>query len=344
MNVGVGVGVVAVPGATLRYETRGSGPVLLLVPGGAGDAGMYEGMADRLAAAGYTVVSYDQRGLSRSPLDGPLTDQSVAEWADDALAVLDAVSPDGDEPAYVFGGSSGGIVALALLARHPGRVRRVVAHEPPLVELLADPAPYRDHFAEVRELQRTQGLGAAMARFAETPDGRKPESDHPKSEGHPESEGHPKSEGHPDPDHPESERHPDLDHPEPERRQSGHPQSENPDPENQQTAELPPSIRQMADRMKANMPVFLEHVLCPFSSSAPDLDGLRAAAGKLVLGVGRETGDQEALVGPARRLAESTGAATVEFPGGHVGCVEHPEEFAELLLDVLAGTLTATRR
>ncbi|MFD5328577.1 alpha/beta fold hydrolase [Streptomyces sp. NPDC127092] len=300
------IGSLAVPGATLRYETRGSGPVLLLIPGGAGDAGMYEGMADRLAAAGYTVVSYDQRGLSRSPLSrSPLShtgsevtaraDQSVAEWADDALAVLDAVSPGG-EPAYVFGGSSGGIVALALLARHPGRVRRVVAHEPPLVELLADPAPYRDHFAEVRELLRTQGLGAAMARFAETPDGRKP----PRQDG---------------------QRH---------------------------DAELPPSIRHMADRMTANMPVFLEHVLCPFSSSAPDLDGLRAAAGKLVLGVGRETGDQEALVGPARRLAELTGAPTVAFPGGHVGCVEHPEEFAEELLGTLTATrpadLTATRR
>ncbi|MET9953178.1 alpha/beta hydrolase [Streptomyces sp. NPDC006339] len=283
-------GRLAVPGATLHYETRGSGPVLLLIPGGAGDAGLFEGMAGRLAAAGYTVVSYDQRGLSRSPLDGPpdepAGDQRVAEWSADALAVLDAVVSD-NEPAYVFGSSSGGIVALDLLARHPERVARVVAHEPPLVELLADPAPYREHFAEVRELLRTEGLGPAMARFAETPDGRR--------------------QG-------------------PER----------------QDAELPPSIRPMAARMAANLPVFLEHVLCPFSSSAPDLDGLRAAAGKLVLGVGRESGGQEALIGPARRLAELTGAATVAFPGGHVGCVEHPEEFAELLIATLAapGTLS----
>ncbi|WMX49145.1 hypothetical protein RGF97_15650 [Streptomyces roseicoloratus] len=154
----------------------------------------------------------------------------------------------------------------------------MVAHEPPLVELLAEPAPYRDHFAEVRELHRTRGLGPAMARFAETPDGRRPE------------------------------RH---------------------------DAELPEFMRRMADRMAANMPVFLEHVLCPFSSSAPDLDGLRVAAGKLVLGVGRETGDQEALVGPARRLAELTGAPVTEFPGGHLGCVEQPEPFAGLLLDAL---------
>lgn len=276
------VGHLRVPGATLRYETRGTGPVLLLIPGGAGDAGMFEGMADLLADAGHTVVSYDQRGLSRSPLHVPLTDQRVEDWGADALAVLDAVSPDG-EPAYVFGSSSGAIVGLALLAARPDRVRRLVAHEPPLVELLADPAPYRAHFAEVRELHRTKGLGAAMARFAETPDGRKPEGE-------------------------------------------------------QADTELPPSIRPMAARMGANMPVFLEHVLCPFSSSAPDLDGLRAAAGKLVLGVGRESAGQEAqeaLTGPARRIAELTGAVIVDFAGGHLGCVTHPEEFAKQLLDAL---------
>ncbi|MER7947255.1 alpha/beta fold hydrolase [Streptomyces sp. NPDC096079] len=270
------VDVLEVPGARLRYETRGDGPVLLLIPGGAGDAGMFEGMAGPLADAGHTVVSYDQRGLSRSPLDEPLGDQRVAEWRADALAVLDAVSPD--EPAYVFGGSSGGIVALDLLAARPDRVRRLVAHEPPLVELLDDPVPYRDHFAEVRALHRTRGLGPAMARFSETPDGRKPEREH---------------------------------------------------------TELPASLRAMASRMAANMPVFLEHVLCPFSSSAPDLEGLRAAAGKLVLGVGRETADQEALTGPSRRIAELTGAETLAFPGGHVGCVEHPEEFAEVLVSAL---------
>ncbi|GAA2790677.1 alpha/beta fold hydrolase [Streptomyces showdoensis] len=279
MNPAVHTGTLSVPGATLRYESRGSGPVLLLIPGGAGDAGLYEGMADLLAAAGYTVVSYDQRGLSRSPLDGPPADQRVEEWAEDARAVLDAVLPDG-EAAYVYGGSSGGIVALALLAAHPGRLHRVVAHEPPLVELLAEPGPYRAHFAEVRELHRTRGLGPAMARFAETPDGRKPAG---------------------------------------ERR----------------SAELPAVLRPMAPRMAANMPVFLEHVLCPFSSSGPDLDGLSAAAGKLVLGVGRESDGQEALVGPARRIAALTGASVVEFPGGHLGCVERPEEFAGVLLTAM---------
>ncbi|MEX0172393.1 alpha/beta fold hydrolase [Streptomyces sp. LMG1-1-1.1] len=275
-------GTLKVPGATLRYETRGSGPVLLLIPGGAGDAGVFEGMADLLAAAGHTVVSYDPRGLSRSPLDGPPADQLVREWSEDAARLLDHLAPD--EEAYVFGSSSGAIVALDLLARHPERLRRVVAHEPPLLALLAEPAPHRELFAEVRELSRTAGTGPAMARFAEGLGGGGAEQG-------------------------DGARH---------------------DP-----AELPPSIREMAGRMAANTPFFLERVLCPFSSAEPEVEGLKAAAGRLVLGVGEESAGQEALVGPARRLAELTGARGVEFPGGHIGCVERPAEFAEVLVTAL---------
>ena len=38
-----------VPGATLYYETRGSGPVLLLIAGGGTDAGVFEAVAHVLA-------------------------------------------------------------------------------------------------------------------------------------------------------------------------------------------------------------------------------------------------------------------------------------------------------
>ncbi|SEP94868.1 Pimeloyl-ACP methyl ester carboxylesterase [Streptomyces sp. yr375] len=161
-------GLLKVPGATLRYETRGSGPVLLLIPGGAGDAGLYAGLAPEVAGR-YTVVSYDPRGLSRSPLDGPAdaprADEDVRVWSDDARRLLDLLSPD--EEAVVLGCSSGAVVAVDLLARHPERLRHVVAHEPPLLELLPDPAPHRALFAEVREILHTEGAGAAMTRLGE---------------------------------------------------------------------------------------------------------------------------------------------------------------------------------
>jgi pimeloyl-ACP methyl ester carboxylesterase len=59
-----------IPGATLYYEMRGAGPVLVLIAAGSSDAGIFERLANVLANE-YTVVSYDRRGNSRSPLDGP---------------------------------------------------------------------------------------------------------------------------------------------------------------------------------------------------------------------------------------------------------------------------------
>src|SRR5258708_3069400 len=102
-------------GATLYYETRGSGPVLLLIAGGASDAGVFEDVASFLAHD-YTVVTYDPRGNSRSPLDGPPEDQQIEVHSDGARRLLETVA---DGPAAGFGSSSGATVGLAVLARHP---------------------------------------------------------------------------------------------------------------------------------------------------------------------------------------------------------------------------------
>ncbi|WP_327588356.1 alpha/beta hydrolase [Nonomuraea sp. NBC_00507] len=155
-------GSLRVNGATLHYEVRGEGPLLLLIPGGAGDAASFDGVAGDLAAE-YTVVTYDPRGMSRSPLDDPEAEQRVEKHADDAFRILELLSPD--EPARVFGASSGAIISLHLLTAHPERVGRVVAHEPPVVEVLPDAAEHRALIARVRETFRTDGLMPAMAVF-----------------------------------------------------------------------------------------------------------------------------------------------------------------------------------
>src|SRR5437764_284854 len=79
-------------------ETKDTPTALLLcIAGGPTDAGMFSDLAGRLADR-YTVVSYDQRGHSRSTLEGDPEDIPVALHAADAAAILAAV---GDEPAYV---------------------------------------------------------------------------------------------------------------------------------------------------------------------------------------------------------------------------------------------------
>ncbi|MFF1542633.1 alpha/beta fold hydrolase [Streptomyces sp. NPDC058291] len=156
-------GSLRVNGATLHYEVRGQGPLLLLIPGGTGGAASFDDVADDLATD-FTVAAYDPRGMSRSTLDDPEAEQSVAEHADDAFRLLELLSPD--RPARVFGASSGAIVALHLLTARPGRVERVVAHEPPAVMVLPDAAEHRELLARVRRTYRTQGLVPAMTVFA----------------------------------------------------------------------------------------------------------------------------------------------------------------------------------
>ncbi|MEW9533137.1 alpha/beta fold hydrolase [Microbispora sp. NPDC049125] len=153
-----------VPGARLHYEVRGTGPLLLMIPGAPGDAGALAGLGACLADR-YTVVTYDQRGLSRSALTEPPADQDVAVFGDDAHRLLTVL---GDEPAYVLGNSGGALTALDLAARHPEQVRALVVHEPPLPELLPDRDHWRAVFQDVYDTYRDQGAGAAMGKFVVT--------------------------------------------------------------------------------------------------------------------------------------------------------------------------------
>ncbi|WP_330230919.1 alpha/beta hydrolase [Nocardia sp. NBC_00508] len=153
-----------VPGATLYYEVRGTGPVLLLLCGSGGDAAVFDPVVEPLAEH-FTVVTFDPRGYSRSVLDADATvDIAVEVQCDDAHRLLEHLSPAG-EAAYVFGGSGGAVVALDLLARHPAHLRLVVAHEPPCFAVLPDAAEHKAFVDEVYELFRTEGLAAAGARF-----------------------------------------------------------------------------------------------------------------------------------------------------------------------------------
>ncbi|MEU2725938.1 alpha/beta fold hydrolase [Streptomyces smyrnaeus] len=156
------VGNLPVPGATLHYEVRGTGPLLLLIPGGAGGLAVCDGLAPALADR-FTVACYDPRGIGGSRLDLPGEDQSVEVHTADAHRLIDLLSPD--EPCQVFGTSSGGIVAANLLAQHPERVRLAVAHEPPLARALPEPGPALAAFSEIRDIAVREGVGPAHRRM-----------------------------------------------------------------------------------------------------------------------------------------------------------------------------------
>jgi pimeloyl-ACP methyl ester carboxylesterase len=163
------VSVLEVPGARLYYETRGNGPLLVMIPGANGDARVFTGVADYLQEH-YTVVTYDRRGFSRSPLVGPQDyDRRVEIDADDVhrlIEHLDGTTLDG-AAAAVFGTSSGAVVALTVLARHPRAVRSLVAYEPATVSLLPDGSSWMDRLEHLYKLYRRRGVVPARDAFAE---------------------------------------------------------------------------------------------------------------------------------------------------------------------------------
>ncbi|HET6317573.1 MAG TPA: alpha/beta fold hydrolase [Chloroflexota bacterium] len=171
------IGSLKVPGAKLHYEVRGSGPLLLMIPGGPADADVFAGIAPLLSDR-YTVVTYDPRGNSRSELDGPPDDLRAAVHADDASRLLTAFTR---EPTYVFGSSGGAVVGLALAVEHPEQVRTLIAHEPPVTELLPEREHNRAVWQDIHETYRREGTGPAMARFLASAglNGRQPAPEHP---------------------------------------------------------------------------------------------------------------------------------------------------------------------
>jgi pimeloyl-ACP methyl ester carboxylesterase len=117
--------------ARLHYEVRGDGPPVALV-GAPMDARPFAALAD-LLASDYTVLTADPRGVCRSPATIP--DSTPQLRANDLSQLLKHI---GAASATVFGSSGGAVTALAFAQAFPEQAGLVIAHEPPLVELLDD--------------------------------------------------------------------------------------------------------------------------------------------------------------------------------------------------------------
>jgi len=151
-------------GAELYFERQGSGPPLLMITGGGGDCGVYTAIGKILANA-YTVLTYDRRGNSRSPLHGRHTKIEIAEQSADAVAILCA---NGFESARMFGSSGGATIALDLAARHPKAVEAVVPHEPPTPKVLPEADEVLASYDEMEHVLETAGWQAAFRLFLTT--------------------------------------------------------------------------------------------------------------------------------------------------------------------------------
>jgi pimeloyl-ACP methyl ester carboxylesterase len=119
----------------LYYEVRGEGPLVVLT-GAPMDATSFAPLAG-LLASDHTVLTTDPRGINRSPVDDPGQDSTPQMRAGDLSRLLTHLNAG---QAAVLGSSGGAVSVLALAQAHPEQVHTVIAHEPPLIELLPDRA------------------------------------------------------------------------------------------------------------------------------------------------------------------------------------------------------------
>lgn len=159
-GIDIQVGWVETEGDKLYYEVRGEGVPLLLIPGGGGDGDHYLPIADILSAE-YKVITYDRRANSRSTMNFP-HDFDVKQQSRDAAAVIHAV---GERSAFVFGNSSGAVIALDMAATQPESVRAVVVHEAPLPCFLEEAEKWKQFFESCYYIAHRFGSSLGATKF-----------------------------------------------------------------------------------------------------------------------------------------------------------------------------------
>ena len=146
-------------GVELAYEeSAAEGPAVVLVHGMA--AGRAHGGS---LSPGVRVIAYDRRGYGASGAPEPYERTTVAEQAEDLVALLRAI---GATPAVAAGEDFGALIVLDVLRRHPGVLRAAVLVGPPVLQLV--PAALEPLAAErlaLEEALREGGRDLAVARW-----------------------------------------------------------------------------------------------------------------------------------------------------------------------------------
>lgn len=286
--------LIRIPGARLHTEKTGQGPGLVLIPGGGGDAEMYADVAP-LPAKRFTVITFDRRGNSRSPLDDESASIEVAEQVTDVVAVLDHY---GIDRAVVFGSSSSAIITLELLAAHEGRLLGAVVHEPPLVRMLPG-SREQQQLDELRRIADTEGPLRAFVAFAAMAMPAPPRS----------------LQTRPGRALPAAMMRVILSAGRMSRRVTGR---------------EPGGMH----RLLGNVGILSRELPAFCYDYEPDLTKLRSVRVPWRLATGRDSVGRP-YHRPAHVLGEKIGVPCVDFPGGHTAYQQHPAAFAHRLAEIL---------
>ena len=112
-------------GTVIAYEQSGSGPALILVSAALADRSGNRRLARHLSDR-FTVINYDRRGRGAS---GNTSPYMIEKEVEDIAALVDA----GGGSAFLFGNSSGSVLALDAAAHLGPKAKRLYMFEPPFI-------------------------------------------------------------------------------------------------------------------------------------------------------------------------------------------------------------------
>jgi pimeloyl-ACP methyl ester carboxylesterase len=141
-------------GTPIAFEQSGQGPALILVAPAFATRGDEASRAAALAPS-FTVFNYDRRGRGDS---GDTAPYAVEREVEDLDAVIDAAGGS----AFVFGRSSGAVLALDAARALPAKITKLALYEPPFIVEGSHALPPQDFAAHLQELVAAGRRGDAV--------------------------------------------------------------------------------------------------------------------------------------------------------------------------------------
>jgi aminoacrylate hydrolase len=114
--------IVPISDGELYYESHGSGPVLLLVPGLGGTGNYWQPQVSEFSNH-FRVVVHDHRGTGQSTRSE--ISYSVDQMTRDLIELMDAI---GIERAHLLGHSTGGAIGQTMAIEHPDRLNSLILY------------------------------------------------------------------------------------------------------------------------------------------------------------------------------------------------------------------------
>ncbi len=115
-------------GTTIAFDRSGKGPALILVSGALGVRSPYpmSRQLPELLSQYFTVIDYDRRGRGDS---GDTLPYAVQREVEDIEVLIDTAGGS----AFLYGLSSGAVLALEAASKLPKKVKKLALYEPPFI-------------------------------------------------------------------------------------------------------------------------------------------------------------------------------------------------------------------